>query len=118
MTHRTLTTSRRSHPRGATVLGVVGELDHHTAPELTGVIEETPFSAGVPVLIDLSELAYCDSTGITVLIGAYHRAEKARAPLSLVGLNADLMHVFRIIGLNQLFTFHPTIEAAVEALQP
>ncbi|CAM5676893.1 anti-sigma factor antagonist [Streptomyces avidinii] len=118
MTHPTLTTSRHTHARGATVLAVVGELDHHTAPQLTRVIEETPFSAGVPLLIDLSELAYCDSTGITVLIGAYHRAEKASAPLSLVGLNPDLLHVFRIIGLNQLFTFHPTVDDAVNALQP
>ncbi|MFJ3908158.1 anti-sigma B factor antagonist [Streptomyces sp. 2132.2] len=116
MTDRTLTVTRHTHPRGGIVLAVVGELDHHTAPELTRVIQDTPFNSDVPVLIDLSELGYCDSTGITVLIGAYHRAHQANAPLLLVGLNADLMHVFRIIGLDQLFTFQPTIEDAVNAL--
>ncbi|WP_411107616.1 STAS domain-containing protein [Streptomyces sp. cmx-4-9] len=116
MTDRTLTATRHTHSRGATVLAAVGELDHHTAPELTRVIRETTFSPEVPVLIDLSELTYCDSTGITVLVGAYHRAREGEVPLFLVGLNDGLMHVFRIIGLDQLFTFRPTVEDAINAL--
>ncbi|OKK21925.1 anti-anti-sigma factor [Streptomyces sp. CB00455] len=116
MTDRTLTATRHTHSRGAAVLAVVGELDHHTAPELTRVIQETPFSPDVPVLIDLSELTYCDSTGITVLVSAYNRAHGADAPLFLVGLNADLMHVFRIVGLDQLFRFELTVEDAIDAL--
>ncbi|MER5873205.1 STAS domain-containing protein [Streptomyces sp. NPDC002044] len=118
MTDRNLTATRHTHARGATVLSVAGELDHHTAPELTRVIQETPFSPDVPVLIELSELTYCDSTGITVLFSAYHRAREADAPLSLVGLSTDLMHVFRIVGLDQLFTFQPTVEDAVNAQRP
>ncbi|MEU9419542.1 STAS domain-containing protein [Streptomyces sp. NPDC051000] len=117
MTDHTLTATRHTHSRGATVLAVVGELDHHTAPELTRVIQETPFGPDVPVLIDVSALTYCDSTGITVLVGAYHRAHKVDAPLLIVGLNAELMHVFRIVGLDQLFTFQPTVEEAVDSLR-
>ncbi|AKL64297.1 MULTISPECIES: STAS domain-containing protein [Streptomyces] len=117
MTDRILTATRHTHSRGATVLVVVGELDHHTAPELKRVVESTPFSPGVPLLIDVSGLAYCDSTGITVFIGAYHRACEADAPMSMVGLNADLTNVFRIVGLDQLFTLQPTVEDALSALQ-
>lgn len=117
MKDRTLTATRRTHARGATVLAVVGELDHHTAPELTRTVQETPFVPGVPVLMDLSELAYCDSTGLTVLISTYHRAREAGAPLFLVGLNDDLMHVFRIVGLDQLFVFRPTVDEAIDAVQ-
>ncbi|MFE4860716.1 STAS domain-containing protein [Streptomyces sp. NPDC056670] len=116
MTDPTLTATRHTHSRGATVVAASGELDHHTAPELTRVIQETPFGPEVPVLIDLSGLTYCDSTGITVLIGADRRARAAGAPLSLVGVNPDLMHVFRIIGLDQLFNFQPTVEDAINAL--
>ncbi|MEU3062643.1 STAS domain-containing protein [Streptomyces subrutilus] len=115
MTNRTLTATRHTHPGGAAVVEVAGELDHHTAPELTRVIQETPFGPDAPVLIDLSALTYCDSTGITVLVTAYHRACKVDAPLFLVGLNTDLMHVFRIIGLDQLFSFQPTVEDAVKS---
>lgn len=116
MTDRTLTATRHTDPRGATVLTVAGELDHHTAPEVTGLLLETPFSAQVPVLIDVSDLTYCDSTGITVFISADRRARETGASLVLVGLSADLMHVFRIIGLDQLFTFQPSVEDAIRAL--
>ena len=118
MTDRTLTAARRSHPSGATVVVVTGELDHHTARELTGAIGETPFGADAPVVIDLTGLTYCDSTGITVLVGAYTRAKKADSQLILAGLNADLMHVFHIVGLDQLFHFEPTVEQAINALHP
>ncbi|MFB7645979.1 MULTISPECIES: STAS domain-containing protein [unclassified Streptomyces] len=117
MTDPTLTATRHTHSRGATVLAVAGELDHHTAPQLSRLIQDTAFGPEAPVLIELSGLTYCDSTGITVLIGADRRARQAEAPLSLVGVNPELMHVFRIIGLDQLFNFQPTVEDAIDALR-
>jgi anti-sigma B factor antagonist len=117
VTDRTLTATRQPHPAGGTVVAVVGELDHHNAQELTQTFNETPFDPGAPVVIDLTGLTYCDSTGITVLIGAHNRAKQAGARLILAGLNADLTRVFRIIGLDQLFSFQPTVEHAIDALR-
>lgn len=116
MNDRTLTVARHTHARGATVLVVAGELDHHTTPELARVVQETPFTPDAPLLMDVSGLTYCDSTGLTVFVGAYDRALKADTRLLLVGMNADLMHVFRIVGLDQLFTFQPTVDDAINAL--
>lgn len=116
MNDRTLTVTRHTHADGATVLTVAGELDHHTAPELAQVITETPFSPDVPLLMEISELTYCDSTGLTVFVSAYDRALKGASRLLLVGMNADLMHLFRIVGLDQLFTFQPTVEDAIDTL--
>ncbi|MEV4252339.1 STAS domain-containing protein [Spirillospora sp. NPDC049652] len=117
MTDRTLTAVPGPHPSGATVLAVSGELDHHTAPDLTEVIMEMPFDAGTPVIMDLTELTYCDSTGITVLVTTYKRAQASGTPLVLVGLNADLTRVLEIVGLDKFFTFRPTVEEAVETLR-
>ncbi|MGV9253858.1 STAS domain-containing protein [Streptomyces sp. NPDC003697] len=116
-TNRTLTVARQKHPSGVAVLTVTGELDHHTAPRLAQALEETTFGTE-GVVMDLSDLTYCDSTGITVLITGYHRAQAADVPLLLAGLNADLMRVFRIVGLDQVFRFEPTVEGAVESLRP
>lgn len=118
MTDHTLTVTRRSHPAGATVVAATGELDHHTAQDLTRAIDETPFDPDAPVVIDLTGLTYCDSTGITVLFAAYNRAQQSHAQLVFAGLNTDLMRVFRIVGLDQLFTFQPTVEHAISALHP
>ncbi|MDI5964974.1 STAS domain-containing protein [Streptantibioticus silvisoli] len=117
MTDRTLTATRHTHSQGALVLAVAGELDHHTAPEFTRVVQETPFGPDAPVLIDASGLTYCDSTGITVFVSAYQRAQKTGTRLFVVGLNADLTRVFGIVGLDQLFTFQPTVDDAINALR-
>ncbi|MET9498328.1 STAS domain-containing protein [Streptomyces sp. NPDC006552] len=116
MTDRTLTTDHHQHASGAVIVTVTGELDHHTASELTQVVQEISFAPDTPVVIDMTGLTYCDSTGITVLITAHNRAEQARSPLVLAGLNKDLRHVLRIVGLDQIFTFQPTADDAVRSL--
>ncbi|GAA4102717.1 MULTISPECIES: STAS domain-containing protein [Actinomadura] len=115
MTDHVLSIDTHAHSAGPTVLTVAGELDYHTGGQLREALEETEFTkAGV--VIDLTDLTYCDSTGITVLVTAYHRAKKADAPLALAGLNPDLRRVFGIVGLDRVFAFHPTVEKAVSSM--
>ncbi|RAJ38383.1 anti-sigma B factor antagonist [Kitasatospora sp. SolWspMP-SS2h] len=118
MSDRTFTAARLQHPSGVDVLRADGELDQHTAPELTRLVEEATFGPDNPVVIDLSGLTYCDSTGITTFVVAYNLARDTGAPFVLVGPNSDLMRVFRIVGLDQLFTFRPTLDSALDALAP
>ncbi len=117
MTDHILTATRVSHPSGVVVLTVAGELDHHTAPELTRAVEETSFTSETPVVVDLTGLIYCDSTGITVLVAAYNRARHTQTPLVIAGLNHDLRRVFRIVGLDQIFTFSPSVDEAIDGLR-
>jgi anti-anti-sigma factor len=49
------------------VLRVSGELDLVSEPQLTATLEQT---AGRRVRVDLSELAFMDSTGLRALLGA------------------------------------------------
>ncbi|MBH5338757.1 STAS domain-containing protein [Streptomyces pactum] len=115
MTDRTLTVTLLPRTPAVNVLRVTGELDHHTAPDLREALEAAPLVPGGALVLDLSSLTYCDSTGITVLISAYHRAAGAGSAFVIAGLNDDLKRVFGIIGLDQVFTFHPSVEDAVSA---
>ncbi|GAA2010541.1 STAS domain-containing protein [Catenulispora yoronensis] len=115
MTERTLTVLHREDPSGAVVLTVAGELDHHTAPRLATVVREAPFAADEPTIIDLTELTYCDSTGLTVLVAAYQRSKEKGGALTLAGLNTDVMQLFKIVGFDQIFTFAPTVAEAIGA---
>ncbi|GAA5074962.1 STAS domain-containing protein [Streptomyces similanensis] len=112
-TDRTLTVTPQPHRAGLVVLKVAGELDHHTAPSLRQAIDDVPYAAGVAVILDVSELLYCDSTGLTVFINAHHRAEAAGSVLGIAGLRDDLGRVFKITGLDQFFTLHADVEEAV-----
>ncbi|MFF8828599.1 STAS domain-containing protein [Streptomyces sp. NPDC015131] len=116
MTEPILTVDQQPHGAGRILLKVTGELDHHTAPRLSRELTSVPLAPDGALVLDLSGLTYCDSTGITVLVGAYHRTEAAGCPLALAGLSPDLTRVFHTVGLDQVFTFHPTADDALRAL--
>jgi len=116
VTDRILTVTRQTHPSGATVVSVAGELDHHTSPQFSRTLDDTPFGPDAPVVIDLAELAFCDSTGITVLVTAYRRAHATSSPLFFTGTSSHLMRVFHTVGLDKIFTFQPTTEHVLKAL--
>jgi anti-sigma B factor antagonist len=118
VTDRILTVLRHEDPSGAVVVTVTGELDHHTAPELTRTVRDLPFTAEPPTVIDLTELGYCDSTGMTVLVAAYQRAKAQNSGLVIAGLDSGLLRVFQIAGLDQLLTFAPSVGDAVRLLKP
>lgn len=118
MTDRTLTVLHHDDPSGVTVVTVSGELDHHTSPELTQALRDVSFAPDTPTVIDLTELTYCDSTGITVLVTAYQRAKQHDSGLMVAGLDGNLMRVFQIVGLDQILTFAPTVADAIGALKP
>lgn len=112
-----LTVTPRRVTSGAFLLEVTGELDYHTSTLLTEAVNEAPFS-DESVIIDLSGLTYCDSTGISVLITAYNRSRAASSRLSLTGVSPDQMRVFELIGLDQVFSFYATPEEAASAGRP
>ena len=104
------------HPAGPCLMSVSGELDYHTAPRLRAGLDEVPLETGASLIIDLSGLTYCDSTGISILVGAYHRAKAAGTVLALAA-NPDISRVFRVIGLDQVFVSYDTVDAAARALR-
>lgn len=110
-----LTVTAEPHPAGPTLITLAGELDFSTVADLRDVIRDTPFTA-VGVVIDLTGVLYCDSTGITVLVTASQQASSAGSPFALAGLSDNLRRVFGIAGLHEIFSSYPTVDQAVVAL--
>lgn len=106
------------HPTGVAVLRVAGELDFHTSPQVWKVLDTVDFGLSTGLVIDGAGLTYCDSTGISVFVVAYQRAQVAGGSFGLAGLNRELMRLFRVIGLENVLPFHPTIEEAVDCPRP
>ncbi len=99
------------------VLVVAGDLDHHTTPRLRAALEEVTFGPGADLVVDLSSLTFCDSTGIATLVAAHQRAHDAGGALLLAGLEQDIARVFHIMGLDQLLAFYDSPEEAVRAVK-
>ena len=111
-----LTVSLQSPTSGPRLLVVAGDLDHHTTPRLRAVLEEVEFGPGADLVVDLSGLTFCDSTGIATLVAAHQRAADVGAALLLAGLHSDIARVFQIMGLDQLLSLYDSPEEAVRAL--
>ncbi len=87
------------------VMSVHGEIDLYTVPrlqrELAGVL-----AAGSPVrlVIDLSGVDFCDSTGVNVLLAAHRQARDAGGDLELAGPRPAVRKILQVTGLETVFT--------------
>jgi anti-sigma B factor antagonist len=84
--------------QGVRVLRITGELDISSVPgveaDLTTAIEHDPG----PVVFDLSDLAFMDSSGIAMLL----RAAAKTGPLTIQGASRTIRHVIEVTGLTDV----------------
>lgn len=83
-------------------LALAGELDHETAPELERTLAGVPLAAGHLLVVDVSGLALCDSSGLTTFIAARERALAVGAAFELVDPPAAVTRMLRVTGLDQV----------------
>ncbi|MFB8027241.1 MULTISPECIES: STAS domain-containing protein [unclassified Streptomyces] len=112
-----LTVHTRTTTAGA-VIELIGELDHHTAPEAHAALLGTDLHRGQQLVLDLTGLTFCDSSGITVMIAARNHVLASHATVVLAAVPDRVSRVLRVIGLDQVFPVHPTVEAAEAAWRP
>ena len=96
-------TTRRL-PGGVVEIVPSGEIDLETAPELRGAVDAA-FAADQPNLIriDLRDVAFVDSAGISALVGSYHTAKVRGARLTVTEPNEFVYKQLYISGVVGLF---------------
>ncbi|MEU5686004.1 STAS domain-containing protein [Streptomyces venezuelae] len=94
------------------VLQIIGDLDHYTAPELRDVLPTLGLRPGDRLVLDLAEMHFCDSSGITALLAARNHAQAADADIALAAVPANTLRILRIVGLDQVFPLHEDVAAA------
>ncbi|KUN07090.1 anti-anti-sigma factor [Streptomyces yokosukanensis] len=100
------------------VLRVAGELDLMTSPLLRQRVHDAVAEGHHSLVVDLSDVFFCDSSGVGVLIAARRliRSCQGRLRLILPDRGAeDGSHVNRVLGalgVRRLFDVRPDLEAA------
>ncbi|WP_018664756.1 STAS domain-containing protein [Heyndrickxia acidiproducens] len=92
---------------------VAGEIDAFTAPKLREAFEPYEGKKGLEVSIDLSQVAYMDSTGLGVLVGLFKNLRANEGILTLTGLSDRLKRLFDITGLSDIMKINTGIEGGV-----
>ncbi|GAA3204334.1 MULTISPECIES: STAS domain-containing protein [Streptomyces] len=102
------------------VLRVSGELDLVTSPVLRQRVHDVVADGGHRLVLDLSEVWFCDSSGVGVLIATRRLLRSCRGSLRLIlparGA-ADGSHVNKVLGalgVRRLFEIHPDVPSAVD----
>jgi len=101
---------------GAAVVAVLGELDIATAPELCVRLDAGRASNAPELLVDLTGLAFCDSTGLRALIGAANEYAVAGGELAVVPPAAGAVaRLFALTGAAEFLPLYRSREDAVRA---
>lgn len=95
---------------------IAGYLDGHTFVELEKHLDQLIKHGQKRLVLDLSELGYIASAGVGLFINTQHRL-KDEGSVQLVNPSPGVREIFNILGLDTIFTIHPTISAGVAAAQ-
>ena len=102
---------RDGHRPGTFVLAVTGELDHDTAAPLKEAL--ATHVTAERIVVDCSELLFCDSTGLNVLLRTRLRMAEGGGRLDLAGLRPPMDRMFEITGARSVFRVYADAAAAL-----
>jgi anti-sigma B factor antagonist len=100
-----------------TIVAVSGEIHVSTAPEFSGVLSATIEAGHRALVLDLTDVVFIDSTGLSVLLNALRRVTRAGGRMALVCTNPTVLRLFEITRLDSTFDIHADVEPAVAQVQ-
>lgn len=78
---------------------VNGEVDVSNAGELRSAVEQANETAPSRLEVNLANVAYIDSTGIGVLVGAAHAAAEANRAFAVIKPQPNVKRVLGLLGV-------------------
>lgn len=100
------------------VVTVSGEVDLYTAPQLRDELVGALEGGARRLVIDMSRVEFCDSTGISVLLSAMKRARDEEGDLELVAPKPAVTKVLEVTGLDEVFTIHQDLDTLSVSVGP
>jgi anti-sigma B factor antagonist len=103
---------RQELDRHTSLVTVEGELDLSTAPRLKWTLIDSLQTGLSRLIVDLSRVAFMDSTALGVLVGVKRKLEEGER-LAIVCPRRDLLKIFEFAGMDGAFAIFPTLEEAL-----
>ena len=89
----------RSRVDGYELLAVEGELDAATASRMIAALNEAFAELRLPLVVDLSNVDFMDSTGLALLMNAYRRVMRRGQGFAIVCPGGPISRVFEIADM-------------------
>ena len=103
------------NPEVPVVVTVRGNLDIDSAPVLTTTLDQILDVPSPRVIVDLSGVEFCDSTGLSAFVLGHNRAVAGGGWLRLAGPNHFLADLLETVGLTTRIGVYPTVAEALAA---
>jgi anti-sigma B factor antagonist len=88
---------------------LTGELDLLTAPRLMrALLDLDDDGVRAAVVLDIRQLSFIDSTGLSVLIAQHKKSEAEGKSMVIYGPTPTAKRLFEITGLTDIFTIRAT----------
>lgn len=97
------------------ILTVGGEVDLATAPQLRAKLTDLVDNATGSVVVDLTPVAFIDSTGLEALLAAHRRGRARGQTIQLVCPEGQALRVLRLTGIETVFPVHGSLVEALGA---
>jgi len=101
--------------RGASVLRCSGEVDMTSAASLRSAIGSLIASRPPALVIDLVDVDFFGSAGISALIAAQEQADRVGVPLAVAASSRPVLRPLEVTTVDLLLALHPSVDEAVTA---
>ena len=100
-----------------TIVAVEGEIHVSTAPEFSAMLNATVEGGRTSLVLDLTDVMFIDSTGLSVLLNALRQVTHAGGQMAVVCSNPTVLRLFEITRLDTTFDIHAELEPALALVQ-
>ena len=107
-----LSVTQQDGPGGHRVLVVAGEIDRDSRDTLNGAAERATGEADPHLVIDLTGVTFCDSSGLSLFVDLHRRAQARGGWLRLAAPGPVLTDMLRITNLNRMLEVYDTVADA------
>ncbi|MBP8131017.1 MAG: STAS domain-containing protein [Candidatus Hydrogenedentes bacterium] len=94
---------------GRCVIHVTGEVDLYASPELRAAILKAVSGSGDGVAVDLSQVAYMDSSGVATLVEGLKSAGQKKVAFSLLAPSQAVLKVLQLSRLDSVFDIRESL---------
>ncbi len=85
------------------VIAVSGEIHVSTAPQFSTRLNEAIGQGKTSVVLDLADVSFIDSTGLSVLLNGLRRVTRRGGRMAIVCTNPTVLRLFQITNLDSTF---------------
>jgi stage II sporulation protein AA (anti-sigma F factor antagonist) len=94
-----------------------GELDHHTAEELRGRVEQKLADGQVKhIVLNLELLTFMDSSGLGVILGRYKQVKANGGEMVVCAISSSVKRLFEMSGLFKIIRLEDSEQFALQTL--